>query len=129
MTQSGSETKTDREVQIKPSDISGASIATLVVTLGWNLGTTTWPGKICLWSAPWLVLVLPFIVSTLISVGDDALKHWQWEQQDKRLQKLHDKATTEEDKAAIRAEMHAARLEHITRIRSRMRGADPEPKE
>ncbi|MFJ1546412.1 hypothetical protein [Streptomyces sp. NPDC088246] len=57
-----------RKPVITAADVSGASIATLMVSVGVSLGTNTWPGKICTWSSPWLVLILPWLIGVLTTL-------------------------------------------------------------
>ncbi|MFG2270754.1 hypothetical protein ACGFNY_13425 [Streptomyces chartreusis] len=116
-----------RRTFIAASEISGASVASLVLTIGWNIGTDSLPGKICIWSAPWLVLVLPLVISTMINVIDDALKHWQYERQRKRLYSMVAKAGYDAAlQKKLMKQIEAADVEHAARILQRMRSADPE---
>ncbi|MCI3276268.1 hypothetical protein [Streptomyces cylindrosporus] len=118
--------KPERKPVITADKISGASVATLVVTIGWNIGANTWPGRACIWAAPWLVLFLPMMMATVINYLDDSLKNWQFNTQRKRLVELANREPNSATSRKIRAQLAAADLEHAERIRQRMRGTDPE---
>ncbi|MEU4843881.1 hypothetical protein [Streptomyces gilvosporeus] len=111
---------------INVADISSAGIATLMVTIGFNLGSSTWPGKICIWSAPWLVLCLPPIIAAFLSTLDDRLKHWQWKGHRKRLKALHDQTTDKEVRREIMAAINMADKELSARLVEGMRGIHAE---
>ena len=89
MTRVSSEERDSGESRRRPyitaSGVSGASIASVVLTIGWNIGPDTLLGKICIGSTPWLVLVLPLPISAVINALDDSAKNWQYERQRKRL--------------------------------------------
>ncbi|MGW1377797.1 hypothetical protein ACWD6P_26480 [Streptomyces sp. NPDC002446] len=118
-----------RKPVITSADVSGASIATLVATVGFNLGAGTWPGRICMLSSPWLVLVLPWLVAVLMDVGDAKLKNWQYMLRRKQLIKLAESIQSPSHKKKLLTSAHEADLEHAERIIESMRGAAPDVSE
>ncbi|MFE3772178.1 hypothetical protein [Streptomyces sp. NPDC059122] len=100
-----------------------------MVSFGVALGINAWAGKVCTWSSPWLVLVLPWLIGVLIDAGDAKLKYWQYKVRRKQLIQLAESTQNPAQKKKLLALAHAADLEHAERIIESMRGVAAEPAE
>ncbi|MFJ6930874.1 hypothetical protein ACIQUP_26685 [Streptomyces nigra] len=104
------------------ADISGASIATLMLNLGFTLGKNTWGGRLCIWGSPWLVLVLPPLLVILIQLWDSKLRKWQYRSERKELLKMAKEAKTEKARKEFLARAHKLDLERADYIERKIRG-------
>jgi len=118
-----------RARSIHAEDVSSVGVAGLVVTVGFNLGANTWPGKCLIWSSLFLVLLLPPLVAAALNVVDDRLRYWQWKGLRNRLQKTLDKTTDADSRRLLQAEIHKADLELAKILVESMRGIHAEKAE
>ncbi|GAA0664800.1 hypothetical protein GCM10009548_36020 [Streptomyces malaysiensis subsp. malaysiensis] len=107
---------------IVAADISGASIATLMLNLGFTLGKSTWGGRICIWGSPWLVLILPPMLVILIQIWDSKLRKMQYRSERKELLKMAKEAKTEKARKEFLARAHQLDLERADYIARKIRG-------
>ncbi|MCX5227530.1 hypothetical protein [Streptomyces sp. NBC_00233] len=114
-----------REKAEKPiivaADISGASIATLMLNLGFSLGKDTWPGKVCIWGSPWLVLILPPLLVILLQVLDSKLRKMQYRSERKEILRMAKEAKTEKARKEFLARAHQLDLERADYIARKVR--------
>ncbi|MFE0135976.1 hypothetical protein ACFWY6_31050 [Streptomyces sp. NPDC059037] len=106
-----------RKQRITHEEFSGASIAGLVVTVGYNLGAATWPGKICIWSSPVLVLLLPILFAAVLNRVDSRLVDSQYRKYVKELKRMVKEATNPEHRAEIEKMLHATEKDQAQRLR------------
>ncbi|MGW0290611.1 hypothetical protein [Streptomyces tuirus] len=106
-----------RKQRITPEEFSGASIAGLVVTVGYNLGPTTWPGKVCIWSSPVLVLLLPILFAAVLNRIDNRLVDSQYRKYVKELKRMVKEATNPEHRAELEKMLHATEKDQAQRLR------------
>ncbi|MFF1680926.1 hypothetical protein ACFVYG_33415 [Streptomyces sp. NPDC058256] len=106
-----------RKQRITSEEFSGASIAGLVVTVGYNLGPATWSGKVCIWSSPVLVLLLPIVFAALLNRIDNRLVDSQYRKYVKELKRMVKDATNPEHRAEIEKMLHATEKDQAQRLR------------
>lgn len=113
---------------IVAADISGASIATLMLNLGFSLGKNTWPGRICIWGSPWLVLALPPILVILLQILDSKLRKMQYRSERKEILRMAKEAKTEKARREFLARAHQLDLDRADYIARKVRtyGQDSE---
>jgi hypothetical protein len=106
-----------RKQRISAEEFSGASIAALVVTVGYNVGPTTWPGRICIWSSPLLVLLLPILFAAMINWADARITESQYKKHHRSLRKMIDKASDDGHRAYLETQLHATEKAQAQRLR------------
>ncbi|MFE5240450.1 MULTISPECIES: hypothetical protein [unclassified Streptomyces] len=102
---------------LTPADFSSASIAGTVVTVGYNLGATTWPGKICIWSTPLLILLLPIIFAAFVNRVDNRMARSQSAVHLKELRRMIEKEKDETQRAKLQETFNRAQQDKANRLR------------
>lgn len=113
--------KTEKPVSVA-ADISGASIATLMLNAGFSIGKDTWPGRVCIWGSPWLVLILPPVLIIVIQLLDSKLRKMQYRSERKELLKMAKEAKTEKARKEFQTRAHQLDLERADHIARKIRG-------
>ncbi|PIM70839.1 hypothetical protein CTU88_20220 [Streptomyces sp. JV178] len=106
-----------RKQRITPEEFSGASIAGMVVTIGYNLGPATWAGKVCIWSSPVLVLLLPVVFSAILNRIDNRLVESQYRKYHRTLKKMVKEAKNDEHRSELEKMLHATEKDQAQRLR------------
>ncbi|MER5886791.1 hypothetical protein ABT160_23455 [Streptomyces sp. NPDC001941] len=98
-----------------------------MTTIGFNVGTDNWGGKIVIWSSIVVVVFFPPLIAAVRSYADDRLSYWQWKGLRKRLQERLDNTKDPETRRELEARIKKADIELMNATIETMRGIHAEP--